>query len=95
MSNNIVEKEIENLTRTIEFLERLKSDFSNTDGKCGSAYCFSLRLGYEEHIVLLKIKVEELETELQQYKAYVDDITAVIQKYICKDLCPNIEASAD
>ena len=83
--------QIDHLTRTVEYLEHLISDLSNTDGNCGAAYCFGLRVEYEERIVLLKIKIEELETELQQYKAYVADITAAVQESICKECCPNIK----
>lgn len=95
MSENVKEKEIENLKHAVESLNRLISDLSNTDDDCGSAYCFALRLEYEERIVLLRIKIEELETELQQYKAYVSDITTAIQKNICKDFCPNIEPASN
>lgn len=94
MNKNVREKEIENLRHTVECLNHLISDLSNADGDCGSAYCFALRLEYEERIVLLRIKIEELETELQQYKSYVSDMIAAIQKNICKDFCPNIELSS-
>ena len=60
--------------------------------------CDSLRQSnktYQCTVDNYRLKIEELETELQQYKAYVSDITAVIQKNICKNFCPNIRPSAD
>lgn len=35
-------------------------------------------------------RIEELETQLQQYKAFVADLTVTINKNICKDFSPNI-----
>lgn len=48
-----------------------------------------------KQVCKLEERIEELEIELQQYKAYVSDITAAIQKNICKDFFPNIEPSAN
>lgn len=72
-------------------LNELKFDFTGCND-IGLEIVMGALTVSERHNAQLLLKVEELETELQQYKTYVADITTVIQKNICKDFCPNLQS---